>query len=186
MTGAETMPKHHRVLIIGSAPTMEDDVRTALRLFKPDAVYAVNGAGRRYAGKVDVWCSIHADNFATWIESRAALEKAQPVKRIVSTFEHPGVTEVYPIMWYGQRNTGSSGLYAIRHAIDEGATHIVLAGIPLDGSGGWNAGSYQTTWSLLGDRLMPVVRSMSGWTRETFGEPTKAWLAGETAEKAEA
>jgi hypothetical protein len=101
----------------------------------------------------------------------------------------------------GQRNGGSSGFFATKVALDDGATHVVLAGIPIEASAGhifrpgpWDAGqptnpadSYQLTWQLLAEQgHLRRVRSLSGFTATLLGKPTKEWLATPPAEPAEA
>jgi hypothetical protein len=80
---------------------------------------------------------------------------------------------------------GSSGLFAVKVAIEEGFERIVLAGVPMTAEGAhyydakvWTAAHvFHSGWNHRLPQIKDIVRSMSGWTRELLGEPTRDWLA---------
>jgi hypothetical protein len=71
-------------------------------------------------------------------------------------------------------------------ALELGCTRIVLAGVPMDKMAGhydnrkpWmEARQYWPAWERAIPKFAGRVRSMSGWTRDKLGEPTKEWLDG--------
>ena len=79
---------------------------------------------------------------------------------------------------------GSSGLLATRVAVaDLNSPKVVLCGVPqddrahFDRPGKWrHADSFVESWEAIVPRIRDRVRSMSGWTREVFGAPTREWL----------
>lgn len=187
-----------RVLILGGAVNVLHEAREAFRLFTPDRIIACNHVGIRWPGRLDAWVTFHPLEMHQWQDERASLGRNTDYEAI--TYVHSKDKAVkaridrrHPHMWPGQRNSGSSGLFATRIALDDGATHIVLAGIPIDRNGShivrggeWHcADSYQETWRGVADRLTRV-RSMGGWTRQLLGEPTREWLAASPADPADA
>lgn len=88
-----------------------------------------------------------------------------------------------------ERFGGSSGLYATLIALKQlRFAGVILAGVPMEegarhivSAGDWSVEHverYQRGWLKAADamKLRLRVRSMSGWTREQFGEPCAAWL----------
>lgn len=81
---------------------------------------------------------------------------------------------------------GSSSLLAVRAALAAGHTRVILCGVPMLAEGGhfvrrrsWpHAVGFRRGWIAHRTELAPHVRSLSGWTRDTFGAPSAEWLAG--------
>jgi hypothetical protein len=187
-----------KVLILGGARSVMDDALAALRLFTPNQIVAVNHVGILWPGRIDKWCTLHPDELHVWQEQRRQAGRNDDYESITfHTSPHrrasrPARIERYVDQkWPDQRNTGSSGLFAVKVAIEDGASHIVLAGMPMTLDGGhivrpgeWDAGSYQETWREQADRL-GNVRSMSGWTSLLLGRPTQDWLAEQPSPRAD-
>jgi hypothetical protein len=83
--------------------------------------------------------------------------------------------------------SGSSGLFAVKVALEAGAERVVLAGVPLVASarhverpvGPWHErDSFVDAWHIAEPHIAGRVKSMSGWTREFLGSVTEDWLAG--------
>ena len=64
---------------------------------------------------------------------------------------------------------------------------VVLCGVPMDEQGNVDGREnwalkevmiHREGWNKRYDLLKDRVRSMSGWTRELLGEPTRDWLDG--------
>ncbi|TES88913.1 MAG: hypothetical protein E3J94_07300 [Desulfobacteraceae bacterium] len=79
---------------------------------------------------------------------------------------------------------GNSALFATEACLGMGYKRIVLAGCPMNRSGHWYAPYYSgpewtneayERWERL-EETKPPIKSMSGWTKKLFGEPTKEWL----------
>jgi hypothetical protein len=75
--------------------------------------------------------------------------------------------------------SGSSALTGALAAITLGYDHIVLCGCPLTGNApeGNPYEAFRPGWEAKKDVLQGKVKSMSGWTRDLLGMPTKEWLA---------
>lgn len=180
-----------KVLVLGGAMSVMDDARSAFGLFEPDQIYAANHVGIIWPGRLDVWVSMHPLEFKAWQQEREKAGRNTDYDAV--TYLHAKgkgdarINHYHPHVWPEQRNSGSSGLLAVKFALDRGATHVVLAGMPIDveGShivrgGGWHsAKSYQQTWLGIMPRIQGRVKSMSGWTASILGQPTKEWLAAE-------
>lgn len=178
-------------LIIGRAGGTWDDVAAAASFLRMpfDLVVAVNDSGHDYP-RVDHWVSFHGDKFERWIKVREE-RGYPPVKRmwtstcgrLESAYEKRlGQLGVAKVAYAGG---GSSGLVAAVVArVHLEASHIVLAGVPMDSEAGhynahgpWKeATKHRSAWEAKRDELGPYLRSMSGWTAAVFGRPTREWL----------
>lgn len=169
-----------KALVIGSAACMPADQAAALELFQPDVIVAVNHAGRDYPGPLDHWASFHPELLPRWIAQRAG--SGLPDAGKLWTGHHracPPHLAINRVRNWG----GSSGLLAACVALEIGADRIVLVGIPLDYTQGhyddpkpWrDAANYRKAWVSHLDQLANV-RSMSGYTAEILGKPTKEWI----------
>lgn len=178
-----------KVLVIGRARAVWDEVKAAKAMTTFDKVVAVNVAGQDYPETIDYWVSFHPNFFEIWIPKR--LKKGFPYSTQMTelwsgTINGRKLTARHTKEFVRHANYagGSSGLLATRIARDVAkGTKIVLCGIPMentpryDDSSAWReAKVYHGAWLEIKPVLAPYVRSMSGWTREQFGAPTKEWL----------
>jgi hypothetical protein len=177
------------LLILGGGKCLWEDYLKFKELGGSYRIMAVN----------DIACQFKAEPIMHAISlHRGILPAIRLMRREKSMLEHvfthchksgPGIDNVWNIHNVG----GTSGLFAIKVAMCLGHTKIVVAGVPMDGSGHYfdplNANENNTTrfdgkssqrvWSMFrtnnsiaGDR----VRSMSGHSKTVFGEPTIEWL----------
>lgn len=176
-------------LVIGGGQRVFEDIDTALSLFTPDIVLAVNDIGTKYQGRIDHWCSMHPEKFGAWSEARerAGLE---PVGKYWTAVHKEAPEhfkrEVYP-------GGGSAGL-AVAVARKMGAEKIVLAGVPLSEEPHffdevpWHAkevNAYRRHWKMLTRYWADCVRSVSGgWTEEVYGRASRDWIEGRDHEVA--
>ena len=181
------------VLILGGAECVWDDIDALEAMMGvpwPGPVFVANDMGcsaavcppahkgRRWTGRVDGWCTLHAEKMTGWKAQRKAAGLPDgyvtwsSVKRDVIDRNFQGATG------------GSSGLYDTWAAL-MGAHYprAVLCGVAMDGQKNtfsgreWNSYKrYRKGWEREMAVLKPRVRSMSGWTREMFGAPTVEWL----------
>lgn len=92
----------------------------------------------------------------------------------------------FPELWEPGGSSGSSGLFAVRCAIERlGADRVILCGVPMDtqphfyGGDPWLAADgFWPAWIVAMPYIKNRVRSMSGRTRDLLGAPTAEWLAG--------
>ena len=175
-----------RGIVFGSAPCLMDDFADL-----PEGVHgtweyvAVNGAGVLHRTPINIWCSIHGPLLVDWIEKRRALGCDMDFEAYANFADNQESADV--IRWNRPNGGGSSGLYAVLVALELGFDKLILCGMPMDGGkritseGDVEPGltpyqHYRKGWISRQGILSNHVRSMSGWTRETFGEPTAEWL----------
>lgn len=171
-------------LVIGGAACVWEDVEAALDMFAPDWIAAVNDIGTRWPGAVNWWCSLHPDKMSAWREERER-RGFHPALCHVGHEQAEGIDKVIDYRWPGMTGSGSSGLFAVKVALDHGADRVVLAGVPMqperahffNGSVWSDCGSFLDGWRAALPFIKDKVRSMSGWTQEILGRPTPEWLA---------
>jgi len=74
--------------------------------------------------------------------------------------------------------TGSSALLGVLAGIRMGYEKIIVCGCPLIGVNdkNYDYANFQKGWTAKLNEIKNVTRSMSGWTRDLLGVPTKEWL----------
>lgn len=187
-------------LVIGGAECVSEDLPEALSLFRPDAYYAVNEIGI-HVEQLDVWCTLHPEFMWKWKERRAAhgfhdkYVTFGPLLQQTAT-RHAKVNVLGVVdqrmnfRWPEMTASGSSGLFAVRVAMEYGKYDgVVLAGVPMTAQGNhflrpseaWkHYDSFLPAWQNALPRIRDRVRSLSGWTRKVLGSPTAEWLRGVT------
>lgn len=183
-------------LVMGGAECVSDDLPEALSLFRPDAYYAVNEIGI-HIEQLDVWCTLHPEFMWKWKEYRAKhgfhanyvtfgpmLQQTSGRHSKVNT--PTAVDQRMSFLWPGMTGSGSSGLFAVKVALEYGKHDgVVLAGVPMDpqknhflrpGEPWKHYDSFLPGWTSAMPRFKDRVRSMSGWTRKVLGSPTAEWL----------
>jgi len=174
-------------LILGGASCVWDDAAAAMELCEPDAVFAVNDIGTRWARPIRAWCSLHPERMQRWRAERGRRGFPAAFEHIGHERGHPGIDRVTSYLWPGMNASGSSGLFAVKVAMEAGYDRIILAGIPMQAEGAhffnpasWGeVASFTEAWRIARPRLTGKVHSMSGWTKELLGYPSAEWLAGE-------
>lgn len=127
------------------------------------------------AGDALAHCDHDIDAFAMWCVNGKMFQKAMDMRKkkgLNTDFEkfsfymNKGFTHL-PLPLYGAGDV----MYAIQVGIHKGYEKIVLVDCPLDDYEPYQAGFKQAYES-----LKDKVRSMSGFTKDLFGEPTDEWL----------
>lgn len=170
-------------LIIAGGSRVKEDINTALTMFTPDIVIAVNDIGAEYHGPVDHWVTNHPEKMVNWQAKRAENGFA-PAGRIW-TVTHKA--EKYPYQHVVNPGGGSSAT-AVAVAREMGAERIVLAGVPLTSTPHffdnvpWDhkeVAHYQRHWMRQKMTMIHCVRSVSGgFTEKHLGRPTREWIEG--------
>lgn len=181
-------------LVLGGAACVFDDMVAAIdKLGEPDVYVGVKDIAID-CPYVTHWVTYHCDRIPRELEQRRKLGHPDPVK----IWTYPGVRvpripiEVDRLKVRG----GSSGLLGALVGCTV-ASKAVLAGIPLDVNmphyhdkkrkRPWTEGRlYKPHWEKHIHLLRGRVTSMSGFTRELLGEPTKEWMLGIVKEEANA
>lgn len=178
--------KMSKTLIIGSANTVLADLkRVDLKNF--DHVIAVNKAILLFPGATH-WITLHPENLPSW---ESSLSEPLPEDCVVVSFKRDKtltgsrivyeVDEEFEYLFEGQSNSGSSGLYAVKYALERlNSSSVVLAGVPMDPQMChysideiWEEGEiFWSTWVAMKDFLIAKnVRSLSGRTMDLLGAP---------------
>jgi hypothetical protein len=176
-------------LVLGGGPSAWDDLKAAKALGTFQGAIACNDMIADYAGPLEVGCSLHPSKLQAWRTKREA-RRYPPAKAYIAHQEGAGVDRVEPYRWPEMNTSGSSGLYAVKIALELGFDRIVLCGVSLTTDGhyfdqkAWKqrlVESYRAAWLAVKDvHLIGRVKSFSGWTSEQLGIPDARWLAGET------
>lgn len=185
------------VLVLGGAIGVIDEAYAALDLGEFDGVITINDVTVEWKGPILAAVSLHGEKWPLWLHRRA-MKGYPPPERVYahtnlkksSTPHNPRlITHFVDHLWPGQNDSGSSGLFGVKVAMDEfRADRVVLAGIPMTAEGrhyfnvgrDWGgAANHRKGWNQVLPRLTGRVRSMSGWTRTRLGAPTVEWLATE-------
>lgn len=169
-------------LALGGARNVFDEAAAAYALLgrEFDMVVACNDVGADWKGKLTHWATLHPDKFREWELRRH--KNGHPMAYEVHFHRHYVRTTPYKIThdW-----TGSSGLLAVKVALEAGAQRVVCAGIPMTPSAHYHdhpnkawryAAHHQRGWSVHMHELRGRVRSMSGWTAQQLGMPDREWL----------
>lgn len=177
-------------IIFGRAKGVWDEMVAARKLARYDLVIGVGHTVCDYPGVVDHWVSFHTELLiAHWVKRRAQHGFPPVPDTNYWTSLYRGRSRVAPEtaarIRQVQVNGGSSGLIAAFVALELGCTHAVLCGIPLLADAGqydtgaeWaEAKHHQDAWRNYLPQLQDRVKSMSGWTAELLGEPTREWLS---------
>jgi hypothetical protein len=180
-------------LIVGCAENLWNDVAQALEIGEFDATYCVKLAGVHWPAKFQVWVTLHPERMGFMEDDRHKLgfpngyEIVAPLKTEAPAYAY-GVRTIRQVSFkYNElTRSPSSGIFAVKVAIDDGFDRIVLAGVPLDTSKHFQrmepwreADAYMHGFKDYQPHFAGKVRSMSGRTREALGFPTAAWLAGD-------
>lgn len=174
-------------LVCGGGADVWRERESALAMLGPPAfAVACNEAAVHFPGALRGFCTLHPEKLPAWLETRAGLRLPAPD----AVFSHKAracVTRVVPHkVWPGGlklNRSGSSGLFCVRVALELGATHVVVCGVPMTATLNrfsqqkWAAAEhYRVAWEAAAAVIGARCRSMSGWTRELLGPPTPEWL----------
>lgn len=175
-------------LCIGGAECVWDDLaRFGEFHCEPDLVVACNDIITKWPDRLDAAVSMHPEQMGRWLRERAINHLPPPARVFAHLYAHDVYTafERVPHLFDGATESGSSGLFCVQVAMQQlGATKVVCAGMPMDGAPhfyggkGWDGAQlHRVGWRQALPHLANV-RSMSGWTRELVGAPTKEWIDG--------
>lgn len=172
-------------LIVGGAACVWDDLARAKAFAPFDMVIAINDAIADYGNDIDCAITLHPEKLHGWLERRHKAGRNRP--ELIIAHDHPkgnpGVlTEVMEYRWPEMNQSGSSGLFAVKAAIEKGCDGRLLCGVPMTNdphyhdAKPWEAvSSFWDAWEVTRHRHAEGTRSMSGRTAEMFGLPDQAW-----------
>lgn len=159
--------------VVGCAPCWENDFNEFTKFVDSADVMAI-GLDCPYGGRVKYFCTYH------WLDIK--LYKQNRINAKVNTdFEvicHKKKSDV-DIVEEHIAPSGSSSLLGVAAAIKLKYNKIVLIGCPMNGAnknGHKPYDSFQEGWVARLNEIKDCTRSMSGWTKELLGAPTKEWF----------
>ena len=173
-------------LIVGCAPCWEDDLNRFKMICSEFDVFAI-GLDCPYKEEIKYFVTYHIEDIEAYKRKRTGdykiishtndFIKYSRERRKKPEWANTNVDIVYP----HQAPSGSSSLLGTKAALFKlGYNKVVLIGCPMDtGSIENKAKSYSVFrkgWLYFKSDLVGKVKSMSGWTKELLGEPTKGWV----------
>ena len=168
------------VMCGGGDPFAEWEIVKAMceRACKKISIFAGNDMIEMFPGDIAHAISLHPDKFKLWLPRRKAAGFNDPPK-VWAHRNYEGAVTHWTRDW-----SGSTGLFCIKVARENGFVHIVTCGVHMNVDSDhfirkqpWNAASsFRRGWVGRMPELRPYLRSMGGWTQEQFGAPTEDWL----------
>ena len=169
-------------LVLGGAQCVYNDIAAAQAMFKPDIIVAVKDIGITWP-HVDYWATLHPERLPKELKQRR--DAGLPDPKAIYSYRMRVPSGLGIEIRVLDTPGGSSGMLGTQAALLV-ADKAVLVGIPLDPKqvhycrpkkGGWPpANMYRKVWTEAHPKLKDRVRSVSGWTRDLLGAPTKEWL----------
>ena len=179
-------PKSGIIIVVGSAPSMEDDLGILYEMdLYHNPVIAINDAGCLYE---DYICHVASQHIEKISEVRE--ERRNQGFNIDFTGHSIGEYKDVDRIWPLEVSQGSSGLFGVITALKMGYRKVIIAGISLTGNFGEYYGSnennhpnkhkeyqmFRETWLKIKPHLLGRVRAVSGYPEELLGFPDKDWL----------
>lgn len=166
-------------LILGCANCVWTDAEEAQKFFKPDAIFAVKDMIAKWPGRVDYGINLHTERTEGYLRERRLAGRNTNFDVWTNKINKSQEKHNIATDW-----AGSSGLFAVKVALQEKFEFIVLAGVPMQAQyrhivrdKEWiDADCYYGGWKKRYPEMKDRVRSMSGWTKAQLGEPTQAWF----------
>ena len=173
------------IIIMGGAKCVWDDLKKAKKLIEKHDLAAVNDIGVHYPERIHHWLSLER-RISEWYEQRN--NNHHPMDVLVHVYYHDRLLDHkrhINYFWKMEKSPIMSGVFGPIALKALGYKRIILAGIPSDKQPRffdppdkdyhpWKCS--QGSWLNHKDYFDDTLRSMSGFTKEVFGEPTKEWL----------
>lgn len=162
-------------VVLGGAAGAWEELAAASRIAPVRHIFAVNDTAMHYPGHLDAFVTLHPEKLSGWLGARRTAGLPEP-GAVIAHRSDPLVTEVVNYQWPEQQSSGSSGLFAVKIALERTALPVVLCGVPMDaarahffnGQPWTDVEQFRAAWEQVKPRLARV-RSMSGWTAEILG-----------------
>ena len=161
------------MVLIGCAPCWEEDINSLKFLANDFDVMAI-GADCPYSGAIQYFATYHFVDLPIYKMRRKNINSNLDFK-VIGHKERPEIDIVEP----HKAPTGSSSLLGAVAAIKIGHKKIILCGCPMEGANKNKITPYdyfQKGWVARLPEIKDFVRSMSGYTKEILGKPTKEWI----------
>ena len=160
------------LVLIGAAPCTHQDYAQLKLLGLPEHDILIVGAN------VENYEQYDAKYFATYHPECLYAMKKRPFIVISNRQERGMVDVILPLA--EKEPTGSSALLGALFGIEEGYDKLILCGCPLQGKSetkkGYPYSAFWKGWQFHFNDVKGKTKSMSGWTAELLGKPTKEWI----------
>lgn len=126
----------------------------------------------------DIAVTLHPEKLEGWLESRVKANKPLP-KRVYSH-----ITKRSRFITHQTNDwLGSSGLFAVKIALENNHKAIILCGVPMDTTNHYrrklewkDCYIFRKGWQRNLDKISSKTRSWNGWTMALLGAPSPEWL----------
>lgn len=189
-------------IALGCADCAWTDLERALELVEDPIMLAINDSIALYPGHVHHAVTLHPEKLVgefhpshnpdsiSWQDMRA--ENGYNTDYVTWSRRNPEWVDHQLDNW----GAGSSGLYAVTVAFFLGIEKVILCGVPITPTphyagatgfegptGEWDEYNiHRPGWESQKRRLRGRVKSMSGWTQQLLGEPTREWVKMEVVQ----
>lgn len=162
------------ITLCGCAPSWEKDLNRLSEMVVDFHVMSI-GVSCPYEGYVKYFATYHIKDIPEYKIKRTRLGFNIDYKIISHRNELK-----YPVDFVFEYKppSGSSALLGAIAAMSFGYKKIVLCGCPLEGVNPKQSSyaMFRKGWTVHKNEVIGKVKSMSGWTKELLGEPTREWL----------
>lgn len=172
-------------IVLGGGESVDSDYTEAIKLCaeaeSDPIVFYINDQIPRFDGP-GVAVSLHPEKLEVWLNERK--EKALPSPDQVWAHSKGAPRANGQVTDHTDDWAGSSGLFAVKVALELGYRKIILCGVPMDPvqkhfirHAYWNAvHPFRPAWERNHQKIAPYVRSFSGWTAQRLGRPSVEFL----------
>ena len=171
-----------RAIVLGGASGVWQELESLGNIKDTSSIFAINDSISAYSGKIDYAITLHPEKMPKWKQARENNGYDMAFKSVGygrKGFSIPKETDYYLDYWYQDGvkcSSGSSGLFAVKAALELGFDEVILCGVPMDGGINIHRGKewadfkgYRDAWLEQLPRLKGRVFSQSGWTKELLG-----------------
>jgi len=167
-------------IIVGGGSSVLSDVLATYELIKdtPRVHYVINDMIVDFA-QVDIAVTLHPEKLENWLTARAKSGAEKPQRCYAHITRRSTAVTHATSDWLG-----SSGLFAVKIALENLHKAIILCGVPMDASHHYRRQKpwtdhrlFQRAWIKHHENLEATTRSWGGWTAARLGVPTAEWLA---------
>lgn len=172
---------------MGNAKCVWDDLKKAKELMgdTPYDLAAINDVGVYYNGRIQHWLSLER-KISEWYEQRN--NNNYDMKLLVHVYYHDRLIDHkrhINYFWKMEKSPVMSGVFGPIALRSLGYSKIILAGIPSDKQPRFfdppdkvyhSFKASSDSWKRHKSYFEDTLRSMSGFTKELYGEPIPAWF----------
>lgn len=173
------------LIIVGSAPCAQEDIASlpyTLRLAPCACSFMLIGLDsvEKYLDHAVYFATYHTSDIGPAFDRRKAAGGNTDYMIIAHQPHIDNATgqDLVDLIIPFEPPTGSSALLGVLAGVKLGYEKIILCGCPLTGTNDkeYDYANFRAGWTAKLAVIKDKARSMSGWTMELLGVPTKEWL----------